>query len=367
MIEIIARKDNIMSKLKVAIIGCGNIANSAHIPSYLYHKDEVEIKYFCDIIKEKADRCVERYGCGIAIEDYHDAINDPEVDALSICTPNLMHKTISIDALHAGKHVLCEKPAARIYSEALEMQKAQEETGKVLNIGVCCRFHAAVEEVRRRILAGDLGEVYHIFINFREHRSIPGLGGAFTNKEIAGGGVLIDWGVHRLDQVMYCLGDPEPKSVSAAAFSKLGCDIPNYRYRYMWSEDTKDVNGVFNVDDSVSAFIRTSGPVISLEGAWAENLDLQEQHLDFLGTKAGIRLRYCGGFDMFYVNDEGEFVTDHWDPPADRDMYVDEVKSFIDCIRTGEKTRANIDYAIKTSKIMQGIYDSSDEGREIVF
>ena len=354
-----------MAKLKIGIIGCGCIANSAHIPSYLSLKDECEIKYFCDIIKEKADKCVVDYGCGIACEDYHDVINDPEIDAISVCTPNLMHKQISIDAMRAGKHVLCEKPTARIYSEALEMQEVQKETGKVLSIGVVCRFHKAVEEVKRRIEAGELGEVYHVFISFREHRSIPGLGGAFTTKAIAGGGVLIDWGVHRIDQVLYCLGDPEPKSVSAAAFSKLGCDIENYKYRYMWSEDTKDVNGVFDVDDSVTALIRTEGPVISLHGSWAQNIEEREQFLDFIGTEAGIRLNYCGDFRMFSVKD-GEFVTEEWVTP-ESDMYRDEISTFLNAVRTGEDTRANIDYAIKTSKIMQGIYDSSDEGREIVF
>ncbi len=114
----------------------------------------------------------------------------------------------------------------------------QHETGKTLNIGVVCRYDAAVNEVRRRILAGELGEVYHVFINFRSHRSIPGIGGAFTTKAIAGG-VLIDWGVHRLDLVMYCLGDPQPKTVSGEAYSKLGCNIANYKYRGMWSENTR--------------------------------------------------------------------------------------------------------------------------------
>ena len=354
-----------MSKLKIAIIGCGNIANSAHIPSYLQLPEECEIKYFCDIIKEKAERCVKKYGCGIAIEDYRDAVNDPEVDALSVCTHNLMHKQISIEALRAGKHVLCEKPAARIYSEALEMQAAQHETGNVLSIGVVCRFHKAVEEVKRRIEAGELGEVYHVFINFREHRSIPGLGGEFTTKAVSGGGVLIDWGVHRIDQVLYCLGEPDPVSVSAATFSKLGCDIENYKYRYMWSEDTRDVNGTYDVDDSVTALIRTTGPIISLEGAWAQNIDKKDQYIDFIGTKAGIRLDYCGDIRMFSVKN-GAFVEEHWETPG-ADMYLDEVRAFFDAIKTGEKNRAHIDYAIKTSKIMQGIYDFSESKKEIIF
>ena len=123
-----------MDKMKVAIIGCGTIANSAHIPSYMKNED-VEIKYFCDIIPERAEAAVEKYGCGKAVVDYKEVLADPEVEAVSVCTPNLMHSVISIDALKAGKNVLCEKPAARIYEEAVAMQQAQHESGKVLNIG----------------------------------------------------------------------------------------------------------------------------------------------------------------------------------------------------------------------------------------
>ena len=132
-----------MKKVMVGIIGCGTIANSAHIPAYLKNED-VEIKYFCDIIPERAKAAVEKYGCGIAVEDYHKVLEDPEVEAISVCTPNRMHAIIAIDAMRAGKHVLCEKPAARTYPEALEMQKVQHETGMTLNIGVVNRFNDMV-------------------------------------------------------------------------------------------------------------------------------------------------------------------------------------------------------------------------------
>src|SRR5690606_14614770 len=135
-----------------------------------------------------------------------------------------MHAQVSIDCLRAGKNVLCEKPAARTYAEALEMKKAQHETGKVLNIGVVNRFNTGVNRIRDIIQSGELGEIYHVYVSFRSHRSIPGLGGAFTTKAIAGGGVLIDWGVHYLDIVMYCTGDPQPKTVTGEVYSKLGRD-----------------------------------------------------------------------------------------------------------------------------------------------
>lgn len=353
-----------MEKVKVGVIGCGCIANAAHIPSYM-KCDDVEIKYFCDIVKSKAEKAVEEYKCGSAIDDYHIILNDPEIDAVSVCTPNLMHKTIAIDALRAGKHVLCEKPAARIYSEALEMQKVQHETGKILNIGVVNRFATSVNEVRRRIMSGELGEVYHVFVNFRCHRSIPGIGGAFTTKAISGGGVLIDWGVHRIDLVMYCLGDPQPLAVCGKAFSKLGCDIPNYLYRGMWSEETRNVNGTYDVDDSVTAFIRTEGPIISLEGAWAQNIEPEENYIDFIGTEGGIRLVYGGGFSEYKVASK-TFISE--EAKFDRgDMFLNEIQSFIHSVKTGEKIQSHIDCAILTSKIMQGIYDSSDSGKEIVF
>ena len=134
-----------MKKVKVAVIGCGSIANAAHIPSYMKNEN-VEIKYFCDIIPERAKEAVEKYGCGTAVTDYHDFLSDPDLDAVSVCTHNDFHSIIAIDFLKAGKHVLCEKPAARILPEALEMQKTAHETGKMLNICVCNRFNTYVNK-----------------------------------------------------------------------------------------------------------------------------------------------------------------------------------------------------------------------------
>ncbi len=351
-----------MAKMKIAIIGCGTIANNAHIPAYLKNPD-VEIKYFCDIILSKAEAAVAKYGVGTAVEDYHQILADPEVEAVSVCTPNKMHSIISIDFLKAGKNVLCEKPAARIYSEALAMQQAQHESGKVLNIGVVNRFNAGVNKLRSMIQNGDLGEVYAIYVSFRAYRSIPGLGGAFTTKAIAGGGVLIDWGVHYLDIVMYCMNDPKPLTVSAKAFSKLGVDMPNYVYNGMWAEDTKNVNGTYDVDDYVTGFVRTEGPTITFNGAWAQNIGEQDTYIDFLGTKGGARLQYGSDF-TFYTTSCGELINfkPRFTPNA---HFENEINSFIRCIKTGEKLPSHIDTVIVTAKMMQAMYDSSEQGKEI--
>ena len=351
-----------MSKMQIAIIGCGTIANSAHIPAYIAN-GTVEIKYFCDIIKSRAEEAVEKYGCGIAIEDYHEILNDPEVEAVSICTPNKMHSTITIDCLRAGKNVLCEKPAARTLPEALEMQKAQHETGKVLNIGVVNRFNSAVNRLREIIQSGELGEVYHVYVSFRAHRSIPGLGGAFTTKDISGGGVLIDWGVHYLDIVMYCMNDPKPLTVSAKTFSKLGVDMPNYVYNSMWSEMTKDVNGTYDVDDFVTGFVRTEGPTITLNGAWAQNIGIAETYIDFIGTKAGIRLTYGGDFTLYTT--ACDTLIEYKPKYKSSNHFENEINAFVDCVRSGEKLPSHIDKAIITATMMQAMYDSSAQNKEI--
>ncbi len=345
----------------VGVIGCGTIANSAHIPSYLNNKD-VTIKYFCDIIEERATGAVEKYGCGKAVLDYHEVINDPEVDAISVCVPNNMHAPISIDAMRAGKHVLCEKPAARTYQEALEMQKVQHETGKTLIIGVVNRFNDSVNRIKALIDEGRLGEVYHVYVSFRAHRSIPGLGGAFTTKAIAGGGALIDWGVHYLDIVMYCMGDPKTVTVSGEAFSKLGRDIDGYVCKSMWA-GPRTPGGTYDVDDSVTALVRTEGPVLTVHGAWAQNIGESETYIDFMGDKGGIRLQYGGGFTL-YTTENGALVT-HTPDFTMSDMFQNEIDAFVDSVKTGKRLPSHIDTVIITAQMMQAIYDSSEAHKEI--
>ncbi|WP_256760438.1 Gfo/Idh/MocA family protein [Cohnella sp. WQ 127256] len=350
-----------MGKIKVAVIGCGAIASSQHIKAYKDNPD-AEIKYLCDIDLSRAEAAVADVGSGQAITDYRIILEDPEVEAVSICTPNHLHASLSIACLQAGKNVLCEKPAARTYAEALEMQKAQRESGKVLNIGVVNRFNSGVNVIKDMIEAGELGEVYHVYVSFRAHRSIPGLGGAFTTKAIAGGGALIDWGVHFLDIVMYCLGDPLPKTVTGQAYSKLGKDMSDYTYLNMWAGPPK-LDGTYDVDDFVTALIRTEGPTVTLNGAWAQNIGIDEMYIDFLGDKSGIRLQYGKEFQLFSARNGS--LMESTPQYRTSDMFQNEIDGFLSCIRTGEKLPSHIDTVILSSRIIQAIYDSSDQHKEM--
>lgn len=353
-------------KLNVAIIGCGNIANAAHIPGYL-KLDNVEIKYFCDIIPERADRAVKKYGCGTAVYNYKELLGHDDIDIVSVCTHNDFHAPISIDFMRDGKDVICEKPAARTVEEALEMQKVAHETGRMLSIGVVNRFCDTVNHIKDLIANGDLGEVYQVYVSFRAHRSIPGLGGDFTDKSKSGGGVLIDWGVHYIDLTLYCLGDPAPLTCSGAAHCKLGKNMKDYVSVGMWAKDTSNVEtGVYDVDDFVSGFIRTSGPAISFNGAWAQNIGESECFVDFMGTKAGVRMYYGGKFVMYSTLNGmlTEITPDYASTGFD---YFAEIKSFVNSVITRTPNQAYIDKAIITSKILDAVYRSSDLKEEVKF
>lgn len=347
--------------MKVAVIGCGTIANAQHIPAYM-KSDTAEIKYFCDIIPERAVEAVKKYGCGIAVVDYHEVLADPEVEAISVCTPNKMHSKITIAALKSGKNVLCEKPAARILSEALEMQQAQHETGKVLNIGVVNRFDTNVNKIKELIQQGKLGEVYSVYISFRSHRSIPGLGGAFTTSAIAGGGVLIDWGVHFLDIVMYCCGDPKAKTVSAEQFCRLGNPIDQYVYKNMWAGPAIP-DGICDVEEGITGLVRSEGPVITFNGAWAQNIGEEEMFIDFIGDKAGIRLTYGGDF-VLYGTENGMLTRVEYTSRG-TEKFQNEINSFLECIQTNKKLPSHIDTNIVTAKLMDAIYRSAASHKEV--
>lgn len=351
-----------MKKTKVAVIGCGAIAKSQHIPAYAKNPLS-EIKYLVDIIPERAKEMAEKYNVPYAITDYREILSDEEVTAVSICTPNDSHAPIAIDCLNAGKNVLCEKPTAVNYELAKQMKEAADKNGKILNIGVVNRFNTAVNKIKEMIDKGELGRIYHIYCSFRAHRSIPGLGGQFTTKAIAGGGVLIDWGVHFLDLIFYCINSPKILTVTGGISGELGKDMENYSYLSMWA-GPPDYSGTYDVEDFVSGYIRTEGPSISLNGAWAQNIGESAMFIEFLGDKAGIKLQYGGDFKVYSAN---KGVLYEIAPSFQKaDMFYEEIDSFLKAAAEGVKTRANIDNVLTVSQVMDALYKSAELGKEVV-
>ena len=348
----------------VAVIGCGRIANQAHLPS-ISAIDGVRIKYACDILIEKAEAAKEKFPKIENITaDYKEVLADPEVEAVWVLTPNYAHYTISMDALRAGKHVLCEKPITINYQLSCEMAEEAKKQGKILNIGVCNRFHKPVEQLREMNLNGEFGNIYHVYCSFRDCRCIPGLGGAFTTKKESGGGVLIDWGIHFFDLILYILGDAKIKTATCDAYSEMAKNMKDYKYKYMWAEDTADIeNGTNDVDDFITGYIRTDKASISFNGAWAQNLEKREMFIDFLGDKKGARLDYGSLFDLF-DGETLETTREEYDIPR---HYAVEDKAFIESFKSGVKNQAYIDNILESAKVLDALYESSEKKTEISF
>lgn len=352
-----------MKKIGVAVIGCGTIANSAHLPSYA-KVEGVEIKYLVDILPEKAEKAKSDFQLETAeiVTDYRDILNDPEIDAVSVCLPNYLHAPVTIAFLDAGKDVLCEKPIALNIGEALKMKEHADQNGRILNIGVVNRFNTAVNKIKESIERGELGSLYHIYCSFRSYRSIPGMGSWFTTKEMSGGGVLIDWGVHFIDLIQYVIGNPELLSVDGKTYQELGKDMRDYTFTSMWAGGPH-FDGICDVEDFVTAFMRTAGPTITLNGAWAQNINKNEMFIDFLGDKGGIRLAYGGKFEYstyqngMLINSTPEYATE--------DMFDLEIANFVNDVRNRSKSRAAIENVLITQKILDTIYASSEAGQEV--
>ena len=351
-----------MKTTVLAVVGCGRIANGSHFPA-LEEIDGIRVKYACDIIEQKAIAAKEKYSkVENAITDYKVALADPEVDAVFVLTPNFAHYTVTMDALKAGKHVFCEKPITVNYALSVEMAEEAEKQGKILNIGVCNRYHKSVELLEEMNRNGEFGNIYHVYCSFRSFRSIPGLGGAFTNKAESGGGVLIDWGIHFLDLILYILGGAKLKNVTCDAYCEMAKDMKSYKYNGMWAEDTADIeNGVNDVDDMVSGYVRTDKASISFNGAWAQNIDKGEMFIDFLGDKKGARLDYGKQFKLTSGETLQTVESEHEIP----NMYKREDEDFIASINSGVRNRNHISNILESMKLLDSLYKSSELKKEV--
>lgn len=353
-------------KVCIAVVGCGRIATNGHFPAFKALKDSVRVKYACDLIESKAQAKKDEYPELVenVITDYKIALADKEVEAVYVLTPNFAHYTVTMDALKAGKHVFCEKPITVNYKLSCEMAAEAEKQKKLLNIGVCNRYNKSVELLEEMNRKGKFGNIYHVYCSFRSYRCIPGLGGAFTTKAESGGGVLIDWGVHFLDLILYILGGAKLKTVTCDAYSEMAKNMADYKYNFMWAEDTKNLNGTNDVDDYIAGHVRTDKASISFNGAWAQNIAQDEMFIDFLGDKGGARLTYGGHFTYYGTSEEGELETVTYNYNIPNQMECED-RAFLNAVRTGEKTKTYISEILESAKLLDALYESADRKEEI--
>ncbi len=276
--------------IKAAVIGAG--IGKFHIEGYQMHPRS-EVIAVADLNPQAGEKVATCYGVPRVYLDYKEMLQDPAIDCVSVCVPNALHAPVVVDCLRAGKHVLCEKPLARDAREGAKMIEAAKKSGRKFMIQFNNRYRPEASLLKEYVDKGDLGTVYFARCGWIRRNGIPGWGGWFTSREMAGGGPLIDLAVHMLDLTMWLMGNPEPVTVLASTYSVFG---PRMEALGPWGTPNKQ--GTFDVEDMAVAMIKfAGGQTISLEASWASRCKREWVYSTLMGDKAGASLERVFGFD----------------------------------------------------------------------
>lgn len=343
-----------MDKIRVGIIGGGGIAQAAHINNYKKHTDKVELIAIADINEAIVKKNIEDHGFQHGFTDYREMLSNIELDAVSICTPNKFHAEAAIAALQAGCHVMCEKPPAMTAAEAQAMEAAANQSGKLLTYGFMYRYTSTAQILKRFIDAGELGSIYAGRISAMRRSGIPGWG-VFTNKELQGGGPLIDIGVHMLDLGLYLMGYPKPTQVMGVTFRELGTR-PGTSIWSPW--DYKN----YTVEDMAMAMIRfDNGACLHLETSFIVHTKSGEMNVRLHGTEGGCSYSPVG----IYQDKHGTLVDITPAHIPERNGHQAEIEAFIAAIRGEGEVLSTAAEGVIVQQIIESVYQSAETGQVV--
>jgi predicted dehydrogenase len=332
-----------MDAVGVALIGSGYIAN--YHARALRELPGIELRALCSLDSKEAEQFAEEYGIGEVTDRIDGLPERKDIHAAIICTPNKFHVSYAIEFMKNGKDVFVEKPMAVSAQQGGEMIDFSRRTGQILMVGHMWRFDVEVNYIRDLVQSGKLGEIfktkgYGIHVNW-------GPGGWFIDKDLAGGGSLVDMGVHAIDTVRYLLGDPQPKEVYAKVSTRFGD---------------------YDVDDTSIVMITWDTGTVSIieSGWWHPHADAPEAGTQIFGT-----LGYAGLFPTGYKIKVGEDIKEtvpempERKEHCDQVMYTRQMKHFIECIRTRSEPSASMIHGQTALQIMDAAYKSARTGEVV--
>jgi len=348
-----------MKKLRCGFVGGGTIMR-IHAEA-LSQRQDVEMIAVAEVVEPMLATSADMFNIPGRYRDFEEMFRQETLDLAIIGVPNAFHAAATLAALNAGCHVLCEKPPAMNVAEAKTMAATAEKHNLRLAYGLHMRFTAQVEAAHRYLAAGRLGDVYHASTHWLRRRGIPGLGSWFTTKAVAGGGVMIDVGVHELDLAHYLMGQPKPIAASGVAHARFGIDPANYNYLSMWGTPVPE--GPFDVDDFTAALIRfENGASLMLQVSWAANTP-EGRSLRVMGTKGGIFLEQD---QLKIITEDNGFNADITPLFNNQDVRVAQLEHFIDCVRNPEKElRVDAQQGLVLQHMLDAVYQSAETGREV--
>lgn len=353
------------SPIRVGVIGLG-FGGETHLKAYR-RLPNVEIVALAGLEEDKLAALGAAQQVPNLYRHYEELLARDDIDAVSVCVPNFLHAPVAIAAFERGMHVLCEKPLARTSAEAETMVRAAIKANRVLKVVFNHRVRGDIQVLKQAIDEGKIGDIYYAKASWMRRHGIPGAGTWFVSKEMAGGGPLIDLGVHVLDMALYLLGEPEVLSVNAATYNQIGRSGRGVDK----NANKSGAGNVFEVEDLATAFLRlANGGTLLLESSWATHSSAGD---DFGVTLYGTE----GGADIQVKNysweDTLRIYTDVANVPAEirprlrkGEGHQAVIREFIETITEGNWA-AHVGYeGLRRTRIIDSCYASALQGREVV-
>jgi predicted dehydrogenase len=350
-------------KVRLGIIGTGQIGTH-HMEKYQPIED-AEIVAVADLREGEARRLAQKYNIPHVYTDYHDLLARDDIQSVDVCLHNRLHMPVTVDALHAGKNVYCEKPMSWTYAEARAMMDAAAATGRMLHIQLNTLYRPETRAAKRLIDEGYLGALYYAKSSCYRRRGRPWVDGygsaAFVNTATSGGGAMLDMAVYHISRILYLLGNPDVLTVSGTTSQTL---------ENMYED--RRASGNYNVEELGTGIVRLAGGITFwLEEAWAIHSDQGDNEYVY-GSKGGVRIKpftyytTLADIEMNATPPDLDHVDWRWhqcDPTTT--YYSDSQRHWIAAQQGRVPLLDTAGLALKTSLITEGIYVSNHYGREV--
>ncbi len=350
-----------MAEIKFGIIGAGAISASScrEISSHPH----AQIIAAADVNRQRLRQLQQTFSIPNIYPTAEALLQNTEINAVYIAVPNAYHAPIALQALGVDKHVILDKPFALNLQQAKEVTDMAQQQDRVFMLGMNQRFVPGAQAIKTLADEGDLGELYHGKAFWMRRSGIPRLGTWFGSKELAGGGSLLDIGVHLLDLVLYILDNFEPVAVSGATHSKFGSRGLG---EGGWGLSDRE-NIPYDVDDFATALIKLKGGVtVSLDVSWAlHQRDSNAMNVNLFGTEAGATV-YPAEVYAYGAN-KGEYQLLQNPAAASQYEHSSRFFNFINTILGEEQLCVTIEQALAVQSIIDAIYQSSQSGKEVRF
>lgn len=353
-------------KLRVGVIGLG-WAGQQHVAAYAADPT-VDLVALSAMEEHLLARFGDEHDVPGRYQDWKQMIAEADLDAVSIATPTFLHAPMATYALESGLHVLTEKPMAETGEAAAGMVEAARTAGRVLDVSFNHRQRGDVAALKSVVDSGVLGTLYYAKTGWIRRQGIPGLGTWFTKSASAGGGAMMDIGIHMLDMALHLMGEPEVTAAAAATHAEFG---PLGRGGSGFGISQVEEGVPFEVEDLATAFLRLEGGgTMLLESSWAQWIPHDLCYVTLYGADGGATIEWGG--DPTHPQKVLKVWTEVAGMPAELQPVVGEdgrhaaaVAGFLQKVRSGDHAAHDGSLALRRARIIDACYASAKAGAEV--